>query len=289
MNRYFITGGTGFCGQAIVRNILKRDDTAELLLLTRGNRPLPHFFNSNDRVKYWKGDITDVAFPERDFTHLIHGACDANDLLQPDRHYYYYSIVEGARRIFEWAKRRGIPNTLFLSSGVAVYRDTVYGRAKRQSEFLAEHYHLPVRIARIFSVVGEGMPLNGQYAIGKFIWQAIEHGRINFWLGKSMRSYLHVDDCAEWCLKIMEYGQSWHPYDVGASRILTVRELAQLVGDVLNVPVFEIDNPDATPATNYIPRSSETQILLGLRETVTLEDAIRRCHSFYKESQCISQ
>lgn len=218
MSRYFITGGTGFIGQAIVRKLLERDDTEEILLLTRGVRPLPYWNDRYDRVKYWKGDITEVAFPNRKFTHLIHGAADANDLLQPDKHYYYYTIVEGSRRIFEWARRSDIGNVLFLSSGVAAYRDTVYGRAKHQSEFLCEWFHVRCRIARIFSVVGEGMPLNGQYAIGKFIWQAINNGRIQYWGGKSLRSYLHVNDCAEWCLEVLNSGQPWKPYEIGFTR-----------------------------------------------------------------------
>ena len=275
----FMTGGTGFCGRAIVRRLLERTDLEMIYLLTRGNRQPIEIFDPTDRIKYWKGDITECAFPGPQYkiTHLIHGACDANDLLQPDRHYYYYTIVEGARRIFEWAQERGVPNTLFLSSGVAAFRDTTYGRGKRQSEFLAEHFKLPnFKIARIFSVVGEEMPLNGQYAIGKFVHQAIFDKEVRFYGGSSVRSYLHVTDCAEWCHAIMERGAPNVPYDVGGPLPMSVKELAYVVGKVLNVPVQEVpEPPDARPPTIYVPRAVDTMMSLRTSVSIPLEKAIR--------------
>lgn len=283
----FGTGLTGFIGQAIVRRLLQRTDLEYIYLLTRGKRSLLDIFDPADRIKYWKGDITDCQLPSKQhkITHLIHGACDANDLLQPDRHYYYYTIVEGARRIFEWAKERNVPNTLFLSSGVAAFRDTVYGRGKRQSEFLAQHYNLPnFKIARIFSVVGEGMPLNGQYAIGKFVHQAIYDGKIRFWGGTSVRSYLHVDDCAEWCHAVLQRGFVNTPYEIGGSEPLTVKGLAYRVGKILDVPVEEIHMDNPPLYTIYVPRSTETQELLNVRETIGLDESIKRCAAYVRDT-----
>lgn len=280
MSRYFITGGTGFIGRALVRNLLRRPDTEEIILLTRGNiQDRPQLFDGLDRIKYWKGDITEVPFPVNSkFTHLIHGACDANDLMQPDKHLYYYTIVEGTRRIMEWAKHVGIGEILFLSSGVAAFRDTVYGRGKRQSEFLGEHYRLPMKIARIFSIVGEEMPLNGQYAIGKFIGQAMDFNQVRVYGGKAVRSYLHVDDCADWLEAVMDRGEPHVPYEIGGEDAIHVRELADLVGRLLGVPVVEIDGPDKSSI--YVPRALETQIALNVKQTISLEESIRRVHAY---------
>lgn len=288
--RYFITGGTGFIGRALVRKLLERDDTDEVLLLTRGKNmnSRPSVFDYRDRIKYWVGDITQVQFPtNRKIDCLIHGATDANDLMQPDQHYYYYTIVEGTRRILEWAKHLQVPNVLFLSSGVAAFRDTPYGRAKRQSEFLAEHYRIPMKIARIFSVVGEEMPLNGQYALGKFIGQAIEFGEVRLYGGSSVRSYLHVDDCAEWLCAVMDRGEPHIPYEVGGEEAIYIRDLAHKVGNLLNVPVVEI--PGGKEASIYVPRSAETQIMLNVKQTVSLNESILRTFKYTASSRQIER
>ncbi len=284
MSRYFITGGTGFIGRALVRKLLKRPDTEEIILLTRGDiQSKPTVFDGLDRIKYWKGDITEVPFPvNHKITHLIHGATDANDLLQPDRHYYYYTIVEGTRRVLEWAGHLRVPNILFLSSGVAAFRDTVYGRAKRQSEFLGEHYKLPMKIARIFSVVGEEMPLNGQYAIGKFVGSALKTGRVEVYGGKAVRSYLHVDDCAAWLEAIIDRGEPHVPYEVGGEDAIYIRDLATLVGSLLDVPVVEIEGPDKSSI--YVPRALETQIALNVKQTVSTSESIRRVQAYYAKN-----
>lgn len=279
--RYFGTGLTGFIGRALVRKLLERPDTEEILLLTRGksmnNRP--HVFDHLDRIKYWVGDITEVQFPTNaKIDCLIHGATDANDLMQPDQHYYYYTIVEGTRRILEWAKHMQVPNVLFLSSGVAAFRDTPYGRAKRQSEFLAEHYKIRMKVARIFSVVGEEMPLNGQYALGKFIGQALEFGEVRLYGGSSVRSYLHVDDCAEWLCAVMDRGEPHVPYEVGGEEAIYIRDLAHKVGSLLNVPVVEV--PGDKAASIYVPRSAETQMKLNVKQTISLEESIMRTFKY---------
>jgi len=272
MNRYFVTGGTGFVLTPLVRKLIADPQTELITLLTRVDRPIEEVDRIHPKVEYLQGDITEVTFPTSFYTHLIHGACDANDLLQPDAHRYYYGIVEGANRVFSWASRQRIGSILFVSSGV-VKRDTVYGRGKRQSENIAEYLRLPCRIARVHSIVGEGMPLNGQYALGKFIWQAVNTGKIEYWGGTSVRSYLYVEDCADWLLAIMNARQG-KPYDVGGSKPVTMAELAELVGTVASVPVTQISGSDRSDT--YVPDARRTMDALGVKETVSLTEAVEK-------------
>lgn len=268
MRRYFITGGTGFVGRAVVRKLLEREDTEQIVCLTRMLRT---GMMVHKKIQYLIGDVIDFNYPHGDYTDLIHAAAEANDLLVPDKPQYYMTVVEGARRVFEWAATQQFQRILFVSSGGVVKGDSPYCRAKRMSEWLAERYDINAKIARVYSLVGDEMPLNGQYALGRFIWQAVHDVEIRYYGGDSVRSYLHIDDCADWLLAILDGGQPKFPLDVGSVNPITVRSLANLVGIIAKVPVRQDDSLDDHRMSNtYVPAP-----VFGHRETIDLKDSIR--------------
>jgi len=281
MRRYFITGGTGFIGRELVRQLLEREDTEKIVCLTRGLRP-GHL--RDDRLEYWKGDITSCQFPNESFTDLIHGANEVNDLLQPDQLRYYYTIVEGTNRALKWAATTGIERSLILSSG-AVARDTLYGHAKRQCEIIAKHYGGNTKIARIFSVIGPEMPLNGQYAAGRFVGMALKDQHIRFYGGTSVRSYLDVSDCARWLQQILDHADPLIPVDVASDDPIHVGALAQLTGMVFGVQVSRIEGPDRSD--QYLPDLTLAK-LRCLTQTLNLTQSLERIHAHYKRTPSIN-
>lgn len=274
MKSYFITGGTGFIGRELVRQLVKRDDTGLITCLTRGHRKYSELLQA-DKVLYRIGDVTECEFPDYKYTDVIHGANEVNDLLQPDLPKYYYTIVEGSNRVLDWASRKGF-NTLLLSSGAAD-RDTVYGRAKRQSEFLARHYG-GVKIARIFSVLGNEMPLNGQYAAGKFIHMAMQ-GNVSVYGGDSMRSYLHVTDCARWLLRILDRGLYADPYDVAGNDPISIIGLATKIACLFQVEVEIIDGPNRHDS--YVPDLTHAE-QLGCVQQIPLTEALEKICAHFR-------
>lgn len=281
MRRYFLTGCTGFVGREIVRQLGRRPDTDLIFCLTRSAQARYEMY-SWPKVHLWEGDITTTGFPTSfGITDLIHGANEANDLLQPDRHAYYYTIVEGTRRILDWASHeQSIQRKLLLSSGAAA-RDTIYGKAKQMSEWLCARWNPVPTIARIYAVLGEEMPLLGQYAIGQFVGQAVKDGRIRYWGGASCRSYIHVEDCARWLLTILDNGTPMMPYDVAGEEIVTMEDLAKRVGEWFGVPVEKVEGGEGRPPDLYIPDLRRAHSL-GLTQQLTLNDSLRRLSAHFR-------
>lgn len=265
---YFITGGTGFIGREIVRQLLAKDDTDHITCLTRGHRAN---YLQHPKLSFWHGDITDCTFPIEEFTDVIHGACDANDLHYQDSKDIYYTSIEGTARILQLIENIGA-NSIILSSGAAT-RNTVYGRAKRICETLCGD---DIKIARIFSVIGEEMPLNGQFAAGKFIWQAINEGKVSIYgSGTSKRSYLHVSDCARWILQILNFGDFYAIYDVAGNESVSITWLAMEIARIWGVHVVDIDGQDR--CDKYEPDLT-LALDIGCKQTLTLRQALEQIH-----------
>lgn len=262
--RYFLTGCTGWFGPAIVAELLRREDTERIYLLTREHR-----VSVDERVLYWQGDIIDDTLPPHTFTHIIHGA-NGSHFTEPMRN--YYQIVEGTRRLMEWSEAAPC-EIIYLSSG-AVNRGTPYGRGKLAAEQL-----LPcrARIARLYTLVGANVPTG--YAVGEFIWQAINEGRVVVQGGESVyRSYLHVEDAARWLLRILD-DDLWTPHDVGGDAVWSIRAVAEAVATAFGVPLESLDGPSFSDS--YLPDVSQAK-RLGLTSTITLTQALERIRDDYR-------
>ena len=317
--RFFVTGGTGLIGRALVRTLLREREALNIGRLTLLTRNPDRFaviapdIAFADGVHLLKGAMTDGGWPNDSFTDIIHGATDINDLLVSDRLAYAWSIVEGTKRTLDYATKCGCERYLYLSSG-AVYGPgpypetgipedwstapalnsvaTAYGQAKRFSEHLcalfAERAQVSTRIARIFSVIGPETPLDGQYALGSFITQAVTAHYDCIRIkgdGMASRSYLHVDDLARWLIAIHEMGTGHEVFNVGSSREITIRDLAHIIAAHSRSAkrVFiEGSMSDYAGRVRYMPDTRLIRKRLAVSETINLESAI---HSLIERAE----
>jgi len=310
---FFITGGTGLIGRALVRTLLRQRNALgidSLTLLTRN----PQAFAANAAdianapgVSLHQGDMSTLTpLPAEHYTDFIHGATDVNDLGIRDRLAYASQIVEGTRRSLQFAEHAGCSRFLYLSSGAVYgpgpYPDsgipenwqgapaldapvTAYGQAKRFSEHLcalaAEGSRMAVRIARIFSVIGPESPVDNQYALGNFVRDALDESVDRIRIkgdGRATRSYLHVDDVAVWLIAMNERARHRATFNVGSGREVSIVELANLIslasGSKKEV-IVEGTITDYAGRSRYFPDSSALQRELAVREMIKLEQSIR--------------
>jgi dTDP-glucose 4,6-dehydratase len=311
--KFFIAGGTGLIGRAFVRQLLQQVQELQIDSITLLSRDPVNFSGvapdiaGNNKIRLLRGDLNNDNLPLSQYTDVIHAAADTNDLLVKDRSVYFWNIVSGTKRMLEFAEKSGCSRFLYLSSG-AVYgpgnypqsgipedwaiapslfdEKSAYGQAKRASEYLcllfSKRTGVAVKIARIFAVVGEELPLDGQYAIGNFVRDALSSTTDAITIkgdGTPIRSFLHVDDVAQWLLKIHASESAFDTFNVGSEIPVSIKQLADIVSkhSPSHKPVVVTQKQqDYAGRSVYLPDCSHARSVLGVEQTIDLESAIQR-------------
>jgi nucleoside-diphosphate-sugar epimerase len=316
--RLLITGCTGFIGSWLVQALQHANDRLgsdmELVVLTRNpelaRQHRPNVFARSD-THLVKGDVNQPLPPLGPLDICIHAATDVGDPSKSGNPLQQFdSIVGGTRRVLDAAQAGGAKRFLLVSSG-AIYGPQptdleriqesytaapspllpaqAYGNGKRAAEWLACAYAaqaaqtgLEANIARIFAVIGPGLPFNGPFAAGNFIRDALAgmaitiHGD-----GRSLRSFLYMSDLCIWLLRIIGVGQSGDAYNVGGQHAVSIAALAQLVVSASgnSAPIHFETQPSTAPQpapSRYIPDTSKARLLLNLAEYTSLDSALRK-------------
>lgn len=137
---------------------------------------------------------------------------------------------------------------------------TDYGMFKLHNELVLKRSGLDYCIARLFAFCGKGM--NGTFAITSFV-DALKQGKLLHVLGggKSVRTYLYIEDAIRWLRKIMLDGQG--TYNVGSHREITIEQLARQVASFRIPPaeLFYDKREFIDPAPYYVPDCSKAHDL----------------------------
>jgi nucleoside-diphosphate-sugar epimerase len=314
--RLFITGGTGFIGSWLIQAIQRANDKLgariEIVALSRtperARLAHPLVFARQD-IQLLQGDVTDFHGETGPLDLCIHAASDVGDPRQSSAPLQTFdSIVAGTRCILDVARSRGATRFLLTSSG-AVYGtqpenlthvpesyqgapdpmlpSSAYGNGKRAAEWLACAYAaqhgangFETMTARIFALLGPGLPLNSSFAAGNFIRDALSNKAIIIQGdGRPLRSYLYMSDLCVWLLRILESGQSGQAYNVGSEHPVSILDLAgqisRAAGYAASIEVKTAVDP-RVPPPRYVPDTHKARLSLNLREQVPLPLALQK-------------
>lgn len=311
--RMFVTGGTGFVGQWLLETFVRANSrlrlNASATVLTRRagvfERRAPHLAAAGC-ISLLEGDVRRFGDPGGAFTHVIHGA--ATPSLRGDPHEaadMVDTIVAGTERALELSRRAGVGRLLLLSSGavygvqppeMAAIEETysgvpdpaqpgsAYGEAKRIAELLCVLGGVPFSIARCFTFVGPHLPMDGPYAAGNFIRDALHRRPIDVrGDGAALRSYQYAGDMACWLWTLLFRGRCSEAYNVGAEEAVSIARLAELVAAASNPPLpVQIIGVRANGISRYIPSTSKALREFALTSTVGLEQAITWTLDYYR-------
>jgi nucleoside-diphosphate-sugar epimerase len=324
-SRIFISGGTGFFGRCLLETfdylIRERGLHVELVVLSRNPEAFfskaPHF-RDHPHIRFIAGDISTFEYPEGQFDFVIHAATDVSDKINAEQPLQIVdSSIAGTRHMLDFAVHARTRRFLFTSSGAVYGRHpsdlshipedfpggpdpcnpgSVYGESKRMAEQLcalySKQYPVECLIGRFYAQVGPYLPLDTQFAVGNFLLNALRGEPILIrGDGTPYRTYLYVTDLVVWLLTILVKGRPMHAYNVGSNKPVSIIELARMVAKLtpspLPIQILGTPKPNILPS-RYVPSNRRATEELGLRETVSLEEGLKRHWQFLQQSNITS-
>ena len=189
--------------------------------------------------------------------HLLSG------LLEPTNESYAIAKIAGIKLCQAYRKQYGCD---FISA----MPTNLYG--PNDNFDLASSHVLPALIRKFHDAKTEG------------------RDEVTIWgTGSPRREFLHVDDLADACLFLMRRYDAAEHINVGTGEDLTIRELAELVRDIVHPQarlVFDSSKPDGTP--RKLLDVSRLQAL-GWRHRISLADGVASSYRWFLENHATAR
>ncbi len=249
MKRILVTGGAGFIGSHLCKELLSRGNEVICIdNLYTGSKDNIADLAGNEKFEFIKHDITDPIMIEADQIYNL--ACPASPI-----HYQANPIKTikcsalGVINMLGLAHKLGA--RILQASTSEVYGDpelhpqiesywgnvnpvgvrSCYDEGKRVAETMCMDFHrqygLEVRIIRIFNTYGPNMAENDGRVISNFIVQALKNQPITIYgSGEQTRSFQYVTDLIEGMIRMMEQDSFTGPVNVGNPGEYTILQLA---------------------------------------------------------------
>ena len=313
-----ITGGTGFFGKWVLALLYRLNMDGAGIRASVVSRNPPAFLAAHPKYRecgwasWLQCDVRELHLQQdRPIDLVLHAATETNAKAHRQPLEIFDTILDGTRAVLAYAARHGASRILLTGSGAQygpipdgqpVLEDTrlacnssstanAYGEAKRAQETMAAIHCMnsgmePV-FTRCFAFAGPGLPLNGHFAIGNFVRDAVFARAITLnSSGQAIRSYLHGADLAAWLLLLLAKGQAGQAYNVGSDEAISIARLAQRVAARIapDTPVNLIGGGDGdSPRSYYMPDIGKARAL-GLGVWTSLDETIDEMAGFARQS-----
>lgn len=306
MGRVVVTGGAGFLGSHIADALIERGDEVVVIdnLITGAMGNVEHLFGK-EGFTFQHHDVSNHVWVPGPVDAVLHFASPASprDYLElPIQTLKVGSL--GTHNTLGLAMAKDA--RYLLASTSEVYGDPlvhpqdesywgnvnpvgprgVYDEAKRFAEAMTMAYHrhhgLDVRLLRIFNTYGPRMrPLDGR-VVSNFLVQALRGKPLTIYGdGSQTRSFCYVDDEVRGILALLD-GDEVGPVNIGNPTEFTVRELAEIVIDVVGNDVELVTEPlPVDDPQQRKPDISLARSVLGWEPEVDLRTGIERTAEWF--------
>lgn len=290
-----VTGAAGFIGQALVKYLVR--EGTEVIAVDRLHIDIPGcVFNKVELTE--RNALDDLLCDRTVLFHLAANASVAGSVVDPRNDFQnnIYSLLE----VFESARKKrckvifpstasiyDLSNELPLGEKAYVKPTSPYAAAKVAGEAYCAAYHrsfgLDVKIARMFSVYGDGM---NRFAIHDLI-RKMQDNKEQIELlgdGNQIRDYLYIDDVVRGLVIIAANGAPGEDYNLASGIAVKLIDLAHNIADLMNLQNIKIV-PTGQSFLGDVPKwyadISKIQ-RLGFEQKVNLEEGLNKTINWLK-------
>lgn len=302
-NKILVTGGAGFVGSHLCKELLKKNNYVICLdNFFTGSKDNIINLLSNPNFELIRHDITLPLIIEVDQIYNL--ACPASPI-----HYQFDPVqtiktcVHGSINMLGLAKRTGAK--ILQASTSEIYGNpevhpqiesyvgsvnpigprACYDEGKRAAETLFFSYKrqhdVDIKVVRIFNTYGPNMHINDGRVVSNFIVQALNNNPITIYGdGTQTRSFCYVDDLVQGLISFMSQDKEVSgPINIGNPVEVTILEIAKEILDLTNSNseiIFQnlpIDDPikrkpDVTLAKKILDWEPKISRNSGLSKTI---------------------
>ena len=317
MKTYLVTGGLGFLGAPLVKNLLREGHRVRVLdNSSRGSAE--RLGDAQKEVQVIPGDMRDPAVVYR----AIHGVDSVCHLAFVNGTRYFYEKpayvldvgVKGMVNVLDACIRAGV-GELILASSSEVYQTPSYvptdeavplsvpdpyqpryssGGGKIISELMAIHYGREyfkrVVIFRPHNVFGPNM--GWDHVIPQFVMRlqqlkAKATGKeIPFSIqgeGDQTRAFIYIEDFIAGLMLVIRSGSHLNTYNIGTTAEIAIRDVADKIAHAMGLSVHIVPGPEAAGGTPRRCPDIGKLVKLGFQPRFTLDEALPPTVQWYME------
>jgi len=301
MKKVLVTGGRGFIGSHLVRELKRRG--YEVWVCDLMHSELENYIRC-DVSKYRQ---VERIFEEHDFDYVYHAAAEYGRWNGED---YYENLwmtnAVGTKNILRMQEKKGFRMIFFGSAEVygdydGVMSEDVMDKVpiKQMNDYAISKWVNELQIinsakmfgtetvrVRLFNVYGPGehyTPYRGW--IPKFIYKALKDEPYTVYLGHK-RTLEYVEDICRTLANIIDNFKPGEVYNLGGDKQYEIKYISDLILKTLGKDDSKVTYKEAEPFTTRIktPDSTKAKRDLNFKLTVPVEEGIRRTVEWFKKA-----
>lgn len=318
MKTFLITGGAGFIGSTLSKQLLKNNEKV-IIIDNFCNFYNPNIkeknidnIKNNTNFKLYKVDIRDrlsikKVFDENKIDVVVNLAAMAGVRPSIENPVLYQEVnCLGLQNILEEMKLHNVKNGVFASSSsvygnckevpfkedmIVDYAISPYAATKKANEVMAHVYHklydMNIVMLRFFTVYGPKQ--RPDLAINKFTKLMIEGKKIPmFGNGNTSRDYTYIDDIVDGIIKSCEFcllnKNVYEILNLGNSNPISLIDMIKIIGETLEIePNIKQLPMQAGDVETTFADITKAKKLIGYEPKTPFRNGIKKFVEWYKE------